>query len=145
MAKQAPTALTSNNNNNNTTGVHLHLTLEFTIMEMPKHFSLPTPGNFCIFIYELRPPVPTGPVLHPAMCLLRREDSLNPKRVKNTLVAGEHFLRWGCGTLAQQTISQTIHHNKSNCQTDLDPAPLPSVFLPKFSSQTDIGVEIVQS
>jgi len=35
-------------------------------------------------------------------------------------------------------------HNKSNHQADLDPAPLPSVFLPNFSSQTDIGVEIVQ-
>ncbi len=34
-----------------------------------------------------------------------------------------------------ETISQTILHNKSN--------PLPSVFLPEFSSQTDIGVEIV--
>ncbi len=34
-------------------------------------------------------------------------------------------------------------HNKSNRQADLDPAPLPSVFLPKFSSQTDIGVELV--
>ncbi len=40
---------------------------------------------------------------------------------------------------------QTIIHNKSNRQADLDPAPLPSVFLPKFSSQTDIGVEIAQS
>ncbi len=43
------------------------------------------------------------------------------------------------------TISQTILQNKSNRQADLDPAPLPSVFLPKLSSQTDIGVEIVQS
>ncbi len=43
------------------------------------------------------------------------------------------------------TTPQTILHNKSNRQADLDPAPLPSVFLPKFSSQTDIGVEIVQS
>ncbi len=47
--------------------------------------------------------------------------------------------------MAQQTISQTILHNKSNRQADLDPAPLPSVFLPNVSSQTDIGVEIVQS
>ncbi len=55
------------------------------------------------------------------------------------VAAGEFFLRWGCGTLAQQIISQTILHNKSNRQADLDPAPLPSVFLPEFSSQTDIG------
>ncbi len=55
------------------------------------------------------------------------------------------FLRLGCGTLAQQTISQTILHNKSNRQADLNPAPLPSVLLPKFSSQMDIGVDIVQS
>ncbi len=38
-----------------------------------------------------------------------------------------------------------ILHNKSNRQADLDPAPLPSVFLPNFSSQMDIGVEIAQS
>ncbi len=44
---------------------------------------------------------------------------------------------WG-GAVAQQNISQTILHNKSKRQ---DPAALP----PKFSSQTDIGVEIVQS
>ncbi len=43
------------------------------------------------------------------------------------------------------TIPQNIIHNKSNHQADLDLAPLPSDFLPKFSSQTDIGVEIVQS
>ncbi len=49
-------------------------------------------------------------------------------------------MRWGCGTPAQQTIL----HSKSNRQADLDPAPLPSVFLPKVSSQTDIGVEIVE-
>ncbi len=63
----------------------------------------------------------------------------------DTVAAGEKMLRWVCGTLAQQTISQTILHNKSSRQADLDPAPLPSVFLPKFSSQTDIGIEIVQS
>ncbi len=40
------------------------------------------------------------------------------------MAAGEFFLRWGCGTLAQQTIL----HNKSNYQADLDPAPLPSFF-----------------
>ncbi len=62
-----------------------------------------------------------------------------------TVAAGELFLRWGCGILAQQTVSQTILHNKSNRQADLDPVPLPSVFLPNVSSQTDIGVEIVQS
>ncbi len=39
----------------------------------------------------------------------------------------------------------TILHNKSNRLADLDPAPSPSVFLPKFSSKTNIGVEIVQS
>ncbi len=50
------------------------------------------------------------------------------------------FLRWGCTQFHKKII-----HNKSNHQADLDPAPLPSVFLPKFSSQTDIGVEIVQS
>ncbi len=58
------------------------------------------------------------------------------------MAAGEEMLKWGCGTLTQQTISQTILHNKSN---RLDPAPLPSVVLPKVSSQTDVGVEIVQS
>ncbi len=52
------------------------------------------------------------------------------------------MLSWGCGTLTQHTISQTMLHNKSN---RLYPAPLPSVVLPKISSQTDIGVEIVQS
>ncbi len=41
------------------------------------------------------------------------------------VAAGETFLRWGCGTLTQQTISQTILHNKSNRQAELDPAPLP--------------------
>ncbi len=60
-------------------------------------------------------------------------------------MAGKRFLRWGCGILVQKTISQTILHNKSNRQAYLDPALLPSVFLPKFSSQMDIGVEIVQS
>ncbi len=44
-----------------------------------------------------------------------------------TVAAGEK--NWG-GAVAQQTISQTILHNKSNRQADLDPAPLPSVFLP---------------
>ncbi len=57
------------------------------------------------------------------------------------VAAGENILRWGCGTLAQQTII----HNKSNRQADLDPAPLSTVFMPKVSSQMDIGVEIVQS
>ncbi len=57
-------------------------------------------------------------------------------------MAGENFLRWGCGTLAQQTISQTILHNKSNRQ---GPSSFTfSFFLPNVSSQTDIGVEIVQ-
>ncbi len=77
----------------NTTGVHLHSTLEFTIIERPslRHFSLPAPSSLCIFIYGLRPAVPlrptgpTGPILHPTMCLLRREDSLNPNSVKNNL------------------------------------------------------------
>ncbi len=60
-------------------------------MEMPRHFSFPAPGSLFIFIYGLRravllqPTGPTGPILHPAMCLLRREDSLNPNRVKNNL------------------------------------------------------------
>ncbi len=49
---------------------------------------------------------------------------------------------WG-GAVAHWHSKQ--FHNKSNRQADLDPAPLPLVFLPKFSSQTDIGVEIVQS
>ncbi len=48
---------------------------------------------------------------------------------------------WGVA-VAQQTISQTILHNKSNRQADLDPAALPSVFLPNVSSQTYIGVKI---
>ncbi len=61
------------------------------------------------------------------------------------VAAGKNILRCGCGTLAQQTISQIILHNKSNRQADLDPAPLSTVFMPKVSSQTDIGVEIVQS
>ncbi len=62
----------------NTTGVHLHSTLEFTIMEMTsiRHFSLPAPGSLCIFI---------SPILHPAICISRREDSLNYNRVKNNL------------------------------------------------------------
>ncbi len=59
------------------------------------------------------------------------------------MAAGEKMLRWDCGTLAKQTISQTIIHNKSNRQADLDPAPLPSVS--NVSSQMDIDVEIVQS
>ncbi len=54
-------------------------------MEKPslRHFSLPAPSSLCIFIYGLRPAVPlwptgpTGLILHPAMCLLRREDSPN--------------------------------------------------------------------
>ncbi len=52
---------------------------------------------------------------------------------------------WHFFEVGLHTIQQTIIHNKSNRQADLDPAPLPLVFLPKFSSQTDIGVEIVQS
>ncbi len=58
-------------------------------MEMPRHFSLPAASILWIFIYGLRPAVPlqptgpTGPILHPAMCLLRRDDSLNHNRVKN--------------------------------------------------------------
>ncbi len=77
----------------NTTGVRLHSTLEFTIMEMPsvRHLSLPAPGSLCIFIsglwpaVPLRPTGPAGPILHPGRCLLRREDSLNPNRVKKNL------------------------------------------------------------
>ncbi len=84
----------------------------------------------------------------------RNQNSIGDRMAKKTL--GETKLSrgasqwrlvkffWG-GAVAQQTISQTILHNKSNRQADPDPDPLPSVFLPTFSSQTDIGVKIVQS
>ncbi len=83
----------------NTTGVRPHSTLELTIMEMLsfRYFSLPAPSNLCIFIcphgiisglwpaVPLWPTGPAGPILHPALCISRREDSLNHNRVKKNL------------------------------------------------------------
>ncbi len=43
------------------------------------------------------------------------------------------------------TANNFSNNSSQNRQADLVSAPLPSVFLPEFSSQTDIGGEIVQS
>ncbi len=103
----------------NTTGVHLHSNLEFTIMEIPslRYFSLPTPGSRGIFISGLRtavpwrPTGPAGPILHPAMCLLRREDhNSQPQQSKEQplsfkkLVFGGAFLAQGLHLKSHQRL-----------------------------------------
>ncbi len=93
-------------------------------MERPslRHFSLPAPGSLCIFIYGLRPAVPlrptgpTGPILHPAMCLLMREDSLNPNRVKNNNLRVSKHCNFGHRMEPSRPSSEASRESRSHCK-----------------------------